>query len=83
MEVAFMMFIMELRKNSGETAATAINHLLPPNLPFLAEIDIFESFEAILFEKKSLAQMIQKFGGSDGTAAISSQFLNRQHEFLR
>ena len=32
MAVAFMMFIKELRRNGGETAATAENHHLPTNL---------------------------------------------------
>ena len=51
MAVALMMIIKELRRNGGETAATAENRHLPPNffLPFLAELDILESFEAILF----------------------------------
>ncbi len=54
MAVAFMMFILELRRNGGETAATAENRHQPPNffLPFLAELDIFESFETILFFSK-------------------------------
>ncbi len=34
MVVAFMMFIMELRRNGGEIAATAENHHLPPNFSF-------------------------------------------------
>ncbi len=41
MAVACMMFIKELRRKSGETADFF--------LPFLVELDIFESFEAILF----------------------------------
>ncbi len=50
MAVAFMIFIKKLRKKGGEIAATAENRHLPPiYLPFLAELDIFESFEAILF----------------------------------
>ena len=51
MAVAFMMFIKELRRNGDETTDTAENRHLPPNffLPFLAELDIFESFEAIIF----------------------------------
>ncbi len=50
MAVAFMMFIKELRRNGGETNATAENRHLPPNffVPFLAELDILESLEAIL-----------------------------------
>ena len=45
MAVAFMMFLKELRRNDGETAE---NRHLPPHffLSFLAELDIFESFEA-------------------------------------
>ena len=56
MAVAFMMFILELRKNGGETAATAENRHLPPNffLPFLAELDIFESFEQSYFLLKKI-----------------------------
>ncbi len=40
MAVAFMMFIKELRRNVGETAATAENRHQPQNifLPFLAEL---------------------------------------------
>ena len=34
MAVAFMMFIKELRRNGGETAATAKNRHLPPNFFF-------------------------------------------------
>jgi len=34
MAVAFMMFIKELRRNGGETAATAENRHLPPNFFF-------------------------------------------------
>ena len=51
MAVAFMMFILELRRNGGETAATAQNRHQPPKffLSFLPELDIFEIFEAILF----------------------------------
>ena len=43
MAVAFMMYNKELRKNVGETVATAICRRI--FLPFLAELDIFESFE--------------------------------------
>ena len=51
MAVAFMMFILELRRNGGETAATAENRHQPPIffLPFLAELYISESFEPNLF----------------------------------
>ncbi len=51
MAVAFMMFIKELWRNGSKTAATADNRHQPPNffLSFLAELDIFETFEAILF----------------------------------
>ncbi len=44
MAVAFMMFIRELWRNGGQTAATAENCHLPPNffMPFLAELDILE-----------------------------------------
>ncbi len=51
MAVAFMMFILELRRNGGETAATAENRNQPPNffLPFLDELYISESFEPNLF----------------------------------
>ena len=48
MAVALMMFIEELRKNGGETAIC--RHFLP----FLAELDIFESFEAIFFFFKKI-----------------------------
>ena len=56
MAVAFMMFILELRRNGGETAATAENRHQPPNffLSFLVELDIFETFEAILFLFKKI-----------------------------
>ena len=56
MAVAFMIFIKELRRNGGETAATAENRHLPPNFffPFLAELDNLESFEAILFFFKKI-----------------------------
>ena len=48
--VAFMMFIKEIRRNGGKTAATAENRHQPPFfLLFLAELDMFETFEAILF----------------------------------
>ena len=49
--VAFIKFIMELRRNGGQTAATAENRHLPPIffLPFLAELYISESFEPNLF----------------------------------
>ncbi len=55
MAVAFMMF-KELRRNGGETAATAKNRYLPPNIfsPFLAELEILKSFEAILFFFKKI-----------------------------
>ena len=55
MAVASMMFIKELRRNGGVTAATAENRHLPPIflLLFLAELDILESFEAILFFSKN------------------------------
>ncbi len=51
MAVVFMIFILELRRNGGETAATAEVRHQPPNffLSFLTELDIFETFEAILF----------------------------------
>ncbi len=54
MAVAFMMFILELRRNGGETAATAENRRQPPNffLPFLAELYISELFEPNLFFSK-------------------------------
>ncbi len=56
MAVAFMMFIKELRRNGGETAATAENGHQVPNffLPFLAESYISESFEPNLFFFKKL-----------------------------
>ena len=56
MAVAFMMFIKELRRNGGETAATAENRHLPPNffLPFLAELYISELFEPNLFFSKKI-----------------------------
>ncbi len=50
MAVAFMMFSKELRRNGGETAATAKNNRIF-FMPFLAELDILESFEEI-FSKK-------------------------------
>ena len=55
MAVAVMMF-KELRRNGGETAATAKNRHLPPNIfsPFLAELEILKSFEAILFFFKKI-----------------------------
>ncbi len=49
MAVDFMMFIKELRKNGDEISATPKNAICRRFLPFLAELDIFESFEAILF----------------------------------
>ena len=56
MAVAFMMFIKELQRNGGETAAIAENRHLPPNffLPFLAELYISELFEPNLFFPKKL-----------------------------
>ncbi len=54
MAVTFMMIIKELRRNGGETAATAICRRI--FLPFLAELDILESFEAILFFSKTITQ---------------------------
>ena len=56
MAVAFMMFILELRRNGGKTAATAENRHQPPIffLPFLAELYISESFEPNLFFFKKL-----------------------------
>ena len=56
MAVASMMFIKELRRNGGKTAAIAENRHLPPNffLPFLAELYISESFEPNLFFSKNL-----------------------------
>ncbi len=49
--VAFVKNNMELWRNGGGTAATAENRRLPPKffLPFLAELDNSESFEANLF----------------------------------
>ncbi len=44
MAVAFMMFIKELLWNGGESAICRRFFL-----PFFAELDIFESFEAMLF----------------------------------
>ena len=46
------MFSKELRRNGGETAE---NRHQPPNffLSFLAELDIFETFEAIFFSQKN------------------------------
>ena len=52
MAVAFMMFILELRRNGGETVATAENRRF--FLSFLAELDILETFEVILFFLKKL-----------------------------
>ncbi len=45
MAVAFMMFILELRRNGGETVISRQNFFLS----FLAELDIYKTFEAILF----------------------------------
>ena len=68
MAVAFMMFILELRRNGGETAATAENRHQPPNffLPFLAELYISESFEPNFFLLKIFTlkfALKKKFGG--------------------
>ena len=53
MAVAFMMFILELQRNGGETAATAENRRIF-FLPFLAELYISESFEPNLFFSKKI-----------------------------
>ena len=47
MAVAFMMVIKKLRRNGGETAATAENRHLPQKkiFTFLAELYISELFE--------------------------------------
>ena len=48
--VAYMMFIKELQRNVGGTAATAKKNTSAAEfLQFLAELDIFETFETILF----------------------------------
>ncbi len=49
MAVPLMMFIKELWRNGAETAATAESYL-----PFLAKLDIFESFESIKFFSKKI-----------------------------
>ena len=56
MAVAFMMFIKELRRNGGETAATAENRNQLQNffLPFLAELYVSELFEPNLFFSKNV-----------------------------
>ncbi len=53
MAVAFMMFIMELRRNGRETAATAENRRIF-FLLFLDELYICESFEPNLIFFKNL-----------------------------
>ncbi len=61
MAVAFMMFIKELQRNGGETAATAEIRHQPPNffLPFLAELYISESFEPNFFFSQKLPLHLQ------------------------
>ncbi len=57
----------KLSKNGGGTATTAENRHLPSNLflPFLAELDISESFETNFFsQKNSLVFVFQKFSKS-------------------
>ena len=57
MAVAFMMFIKELRRNGGETAATAENRRF--FLPFLAELVNSETFETNLFFLKKYFRVLK------------------------